>query len=86
MAALIKPKSDKELEKIIKVKPKQGEVFTQAELYSFVGYDFKIIPLMSDDLLLVQTKPVGGKNELASILTHQDVLGTVLLVEPKEID
>lgn len=90
MATLIRPASNGGKELILKITPKRGKCFTRPELFSFVGVDFVLMQLMSDDYILVEkdhADPAKGRNDLATRLTRGAVIhGTAFLCEPWEID
>jgi len=84
MATLTRPDG-----KIYKIQPKRGATFSMSEIYPLVGADFKIITLMSDDYLLVQKDQDDWNvpiNEFASKLSHQQVRGSAIIIEPRELD
>lgn len=80
MARLIRPDGH-----IYVVKPRHGSTFTRPELFSLVGFDFEIIELMSEDLLLYEKNGVDI-NKFASRLAHKEIKGTAFLADPGEID
>lgn len=82
MATVLRPDG-----KIFKIQPKK-KIFSRSELISLIGYDFEVIKLMSEDLLIVshdfRNKELG-RNNLATKFAHQKIHGTAIIVEPQEI-